>query len=76
MRTFLVSSDHRGLASIGRQNVCDRTMVCYATRDTYCELSGRYCNFELIERAGANVLGAMMSATAPDARGVHNRATG
>jgi hypothetical protein len=76
MRTPSVSSDHHGLASIGLQNVFGHTMVCLAGPDTYCEPPRLYCNFELIERARANVLGAVKSAKAPGARGVHNRATG
>jgi hypothetical protein len=76
MRTPSVSSDQRGLASIGLQNVCGHTMVCLAARGTSCESPRLYYNFELIERARANVLGAMKSAKAPGARSAHNQATG
>jgi hypothetical protein len=76
MRTPSVSSDHRGLASIRLQNVCGHTMVCLAGQGTSCESLCLYYNFELIERAGTNALGAMKSAKAPLARCAHNQATG
>lgn len=76
MRTHSVSSDHRRLASIGRQNVLGHAMVCLAGPGTYCEPSHLYCNYELTERARAVVLGARMIAKRTGARGTHNRATG
>lgn len=76
MRTPSVSSDHHALASIGRQNVFGRTMVCLAGQDSYCDPSHLYCNCELTARTGAVVLAAMMSAKRTGARGTHNQATG
>jgi hypothetical protein len=76
VRTPPVSRNHRGLASIGSQNVLGHTMVCLERPDTYCESSHLYCNCELIEPARAMVLGAMMNAKPMAARGAHNQATG
>jgi hypothetical protein len=76
METSPVSSDHHGLASIGRANVFDHARVSPASSATSCRASHLYCNFELIERATTPALGAMMNAEPTTARGVHNRATG
>jgi hypothetical protein len=51
-------------------------MVCLADPDVYCESSHLYYNFELIERATATVLGAMVNAKPMAARGARNQATG
>ncbi len=76
METPLVSSDHDGLASIGRKNVFGQTMVCLAGSDTYCRPPHLYCNCELIVRAGTMGLGAIMNVETTGARSAHNRATG
>jgi hypothetical protein len=75
METPSVSSDHDGLASIGRRKAFENSSAYLAGSATYCGLSHPCRNYELIERASAAGAGATMNAEPMVARGMHNRAS-
>ena len=69
MRSSPLSTVRRRLSSTGLQNICDRTAVYRACGNAYCESSSFNCNYELIGRPAATLLGAMKDTRAVRARG-------
>lgn len=80
MESALVSPVRRGFSSIGLQNLCEHTIVCFAVWNAYYESSVLDCNCELIGRAAATILGSVKGAKMLGTRGhgtlVCNQATG